>query len=69
MSAHSIGSYSRRRFIGTSTPTFTLGLKTTPSASISATRRSRMRFSILNSGMPYRSRPPMRSDFSKTVTR
>ena len=34
-----------------------------------ARRRFSTRFSILNSGMPYRSRPPMRSDRSKTVTR
>ena len=37
---------------GTSTPTLTPGRNTTPSASISASRRSRTRFSILNSGMP-----------------
>ena len=37
---------------GTSTPTLTPARNTTPSASISASRRSRMRFSILNSGMP-----------------
>ena len=35
---------------------------------MTVSRRLMKRFSILNSGMPYRSRPPMRSDFSKTVT-
>ena len=36
----------------TSTPTFTLVRNSVPSASICARRRSRCRFSILNSGMP-----------------
>ena len=39
-----------------------------PSARIWSSRRSRCRFSILNSGMPYRSRPPGASSRSKTVT-
>ena len=39
-----------------------------PSARIWASRRSRCRFSSLNSGMPYRSSPPSASSRSKTVT-
>src|SRR5271165_6782477 len=41
---------------------------TVPSARICPSRRSRWRFSILNSGMPYRSSPPGASSRSKTVT-
>ena len=43
---------SRRSSTLTSTPTFTLTRNSVPSASICASRRSRWRFSILNSGMP-----------------
>lgn len=39
-----------------------------PSARICSSRRSRCRFSILNSGMPYRISPPSRSSFSYTTT-
>ena len=39
-----------------------------PSSRSCASRRSRTFFSILNSGMPYRSRPPSRSSRSYTVT-
>ena len=39
-----------------------------PSARIWSSRRSRCRFSSLNAGMPYRSRPPGASSRSKTVT-
>ncbi len=39
-----------------------------PSASIWISRRSRCRFSILNSGIPYRSSPPGASARSNTVT-
>ncbi len=49
-------------------PISVLVLNTTPSASICATRRSMWLFSILKSGMPYRSNPPMRLFFSNTVT-
>src|SRR6476661_245471 len=51
-----------------STPTLTPVLKTVPSEFIWSRRRSMCRFSILNSGMPYRRSPPMRSARSNTVT-
>ncbi len=52
----------------TSTPTSLEVRNWTPSASICTARRFIRCFSILKSGMPYRSSPPMRSDFSNTVT-
>lgn len=42
--------------------------KRVPSARICSTRRLMCRFSILNSGMPYRSSPPTRSARSYTAT-
>src|SRR5438093_317738 len=59
---------SRSSATGTLTPTLALVAKLTPSFSMSVRRRSRKRFSILNSGMPYRRSPPIRSARSKTVT-
>ena len=53
---------------GRSTPTVVLVRNSVPSASIWAKRRSRWRFSILNSGIPYRIRPPIRSARSNTTT-
>ena len=51
-----------------SPPTVTPVRKAVPSARSWPMRRSRWRFSILNSGMPYRSRPPTRSARSSTST-
>ena len=51
--ASSIASYrARMAAAGTVAPTSVLGRNTTPSASSIARRRSRNRFSILNSGIP-----------------
>ena len=57
-----------RSATGMSTPTSTPVRNFVPSALIWSSRRSMWRFSILNSGMPYRSRPPSRSARSNTVT-
>src|SRR5215469_12359868 len=52
----------------TSRPASTQHRNSVPSASIWMRRRSRCLFSILNSGIPYRSRPPGASARSNTVT-
>ena len=52
---------------GVSTPMCWFTRNCTPSASICAMRRSMCDFSILKSGIPWRSNPPMRSDFSNTI--
>ena len=51
-----------------STPTSIPVRNSVPSSSICSIRRSMCRFSILNSGMPYLRRPPIRSARSKTTT-
>ena len=52
-----------------SLPTFTPQRNSIPSSSICRTRRQTRAFSSLKSGMPYMSKPPGRSERSKTVTR
>ena len=52
----------------TDVPTSTLQRKLVPSSFICRIRRSRTAFSILNSGMPNRSRPPGSSARSNTAT-
>ena len=51
-----------------STPILTPARKRVPSASICSRRRSMCCFSILKSGIPYRSNPPILSSRSKTAT-
>ncbi len=55
-------------FASISLPTWLLVLKVTPSASSCSSRLSSLFFSILNSGIPYLSKPPIRSALSCTVT-
>src|SRR5215831_10347782 len=62
-------SYRRRRSAALrSVPTATPVRKRVPSARICSSRRSSWCFSSLNSGIPYRRRPPGRSSRSYTVT-
>src|SRR5215472_6230388 len=59
--AKTIAAYSARSSAAvTSGPASTQHRNSVPSASIWMRRRSRCRFSILNSGIPYRGRPPRR---------